>query len=269
MIRISLSFFYNLGAVLRPIATIQSGVTLGSVWGALYQAQTELNSLLITDWFIPAVKTATASGNKLHDALKKVTDRNDFDSVLSYVEIYDITSSIQEFETVLRASLFITDTYFVTGKAAYDTTTLIMNPEKMFPSDLGLKTPTAIPDIREAGKCLAFELSTASGFHVLRATETVVREYWTSVSNGAKHPRLKTIGTYAAKMEELGIGKDKVIATLKQISNLHRNPLIHPDESLTLEDAITLLGICQSAISAMLKEIPIPQSVIIPSPHSA
>lgn len=72
------------------------------------------------------------------------------------------------------------------------------------------------------------------------------------------HPKPKTMGTYARKLEELKKGDKKTIAALKQLTELHRNPLIHPNDALTLEDAKALMGMCQSVVSAMLKEIPAP-----------
>lgn len=256
LIRISLTFFYTLGSKLKPLLNIVPETSLGEVWNTLYDAQSEVQALLETDWFTPAVRTAQPAGTRLFNALKAITDRSDFGENLTYIDVFNIQDALKEFETTLCAALYVADTYFVSAKAAYDTTTLITNPEKMFPSELITKIPKVIPEIREAGKCLAFELSTAAGFHILRATETVVREYWTAVSNGKPHPYTKTIGKYAHAMEKNRIGKKKVIETLKQIADLHRNPLMHPDDTLNNEDAIHLLGICISAITVMLKEIP-------------
>jgi hypothetical protein len=69
-------------------------------------------------------------------------------------------------ETIINAELGVADSYYVTRKAGYDTSVLISNAEVMFSKDLPQKVMLAIPDIRESGKCLAFELGTAAGFHV-------------------------------------------------------------------------------------------------------
>jgi hypothetical protein len=57
-------------------------------------------------------------------------------------------------------------------------------------------------------------------------------------------------------MRHKSIGNAKVLAALQQIKDPHRNPLAHPEETLTLEEAVGLFGIVQSAVNAMLKEIP-------------
>jgi hypothetical protein len=157
----------------------------------------------------------------------------------------------------------------VSRKAGYDTAVLIGNAEQCFPSDLGSKVPLAIPDIREAGKCLAFELSTAAGLHVMRALETVLASYWSAVSGGKPQPRPRTIGSYLKQMDKLAIGNAKAKAALQQIKDLHRNPLMHPRESLSLDGAVQLFGIVQSAVGAMLKDIPTAPASIPTKPTSS
>ena len=256
MIRLSLSFFYNLGAVLRPIGGLAGAAKVGQVWGPLTAAQNDLHDLLRTEWFQPAIQSSVAKGSDLMNALLAITNRTDFDSEVGHQQAFAVTNALATFETVLNSELVRADAYFVTRKGAYDSLILVTDAQKHYPSTLAAKVPGAIVDVKEAGKCLAFELCTASGFHILRATESVVRAYWSTVSKGKPHPRLRTIGSYATLMREKGYGDVKVIATLFQIKDLHRNPLIHPQATLDLEEAIALFGICQSAISTMLKVLP-------------
>jgi hypothetical protein len=257
MIRISIPFFYGLGASLRQLDTIVGGTTkLSAGFVHLYTAKRDLESLFAAEWLMPALRSAFIPGQNLNKAITPITDRTDFDAPITHIEAYNVKTAVQEFETVLRNEMAVSDCYFVTRKGGYDTSVLIANAEKCFPSELATKVPRAIVDIREAGKCLAFELNTASGFHILRATESVVRSYWDNVSKGKPHPRPKTLGRYLGEMEKKDFGSKKARAALKQITDLHRNPLMHPEETLSLEDAVGLFGICQSAISAMLKEIP-------------
>ncbi len=45
-------------------------------------------------------------------------------------------------------------------------------------------------------------------------------------------------------------------ASLQQLARLHRNPIIHPEVILTVDEAITILGIVRSVIGAMLAVLP-------------
>ncbi len=258
MLRISIPFFQGLGAALQQIVGLRPDVVLSDVWFSLFNAESELDNLFAAEWFHPAVKNALAPGQKLRASLHVLTQQTDFQKKIEYMEAFNVTNALAEFQTVLRAELANADVYFVTRKAGFDTSVLISNAEKNFAADLAGKVPNAIPDIREAGKCLAFEMSTAAGFHVLRAVEAVVRAYWDAVAKGRKRPGQRNLGVYLKKMQDAKLGNAKVLAALQQIKDLHRNPLAHPEETLNLEEAVGLFGISQSAINAMLKDIPKP-----------
>ena len=66
-------------------------------------------------------------------------------------------------------------------------------------------------DVRSAGKCIAFELGTAAGFHLLRALETVVLVYRKHVmpGNPDPNPNNRNLGQYIKDMEENGVGERK------------------------------------------------------------
>jgi hypothetical protein len=151
------------------------------------------------------------------------------------------------------------NTYSVTQKRGYDSMALISFAESIFPPELGVKVPEAIPDIREAGKCIAFELPTAAGFHLHRANEAMMHRYYDQVSGGKPRPKNRNIGGYLAAMTENKYGDPRLIATLKDLNDLHRNPLIHPDQSLeSIDEAIALMNAIHTATVFMLKAIPTP-----------
>lgn len=262
--RLSIAFFYGTGAALRPLAGLTWNIKLLDAAGFLYPAAEALNGILNSPWFWPAVKSSYAPGQKLLAAINALIARTDYDKEIGWAQAHAVTNALTEFEGAVRAELAVADAYFVTRKGGYDTSALIGSPEVLFPIDLGRKVSDAIPDVREAAKCLAFELPTASGFHLLRATESVMRRYWAAVTGGKPQPKNRNLGACLGRMKELKVGSPKVLAVLEQIKDLHRNPLMHPEEILSLDDAIGLFGIVQSAITAMLKEIPEPPLPGIP-----
>jgi hypothetical protein len=68
---------------------------------------------------------------------------------------------------------------------------------------------------------------------------------------------VRNIGVYLNALKQAGKGDAKVLAALKQMTDLHRNPLIHPEAVLTLEEALSIMGVARSAIGAMLAELPV------------
>jgi hypothetical protein len=174
------------------------------------------------------------------------------------MDAYALNTAATEFETIFKGELHFSDAYFVVRKSGFETVVLIANGEKLFPDDLMAKAPGVIKDVQGAGKCIAFELGTAAGFHLLRAVEGVLRLYFDVVSKGHKRPKNRNIGSYLNLMGQLNVGNPKIISALTQLKDLHRNPLMHPEGHLTTDQAIGLWGISRSLISAMLDVIPNP-----------
>jgi hypothetical protein len=67
------------------------------------------------------------------------------------------------------------------------------------------------------------------------------------------------MGDYLKKMESLGCGDAKVIDVLKSLKDLHRNPLMHPEDSLgSIDEALSLYAAVRAAIGYMLERMPTP-----------
>jgi hypothetical protein len=187
-----------------------------------------------------------------------------------------VVGTLLDFQAVLREELNISDTYVVAPKAHFSTTTLIENGELMFPEEIRNLLPSeAIYDIQQGARCFAFELPTAAGFHFLRAIEGVIRKFYDSLSNNSKRPTRAAMGIYIDELIKLNANPE-LVATLKQIKDLHRNPVNHPEETLDMIEAQMLTGIMQSAIFAMIqivktkqKQLPapvVPSEVTSPTP---
>src|SRR5262249_1617525 len=62
-------------------------------------------------------------------------------------------------------------------KGIFSTNDLIENAENAIPKAIRDAVPAeALDDWKQAGKCIVFELPTAAGFHLIRATEAVIRK---------------------------------------------------------------------------------------------
>jgi hypothetical protein len=71
------------------------------------------------------------------------------------------------------------------------------------------------------------------------------------------------MGEYLNEMDKKKIGDDRVKTALRDLKNLHRNPLIHPEHSInTAEEAIALMNGVHNVMVYMLQEIP----AIAPTP---
>jgi hypothetical protein len=260
MLRISLPYVYEFSWQIQQLRTLQMDQTLSSCRYTLFTAQSSLETFLYGSVYSGAIRAAQSTGAKLIEAIKKLTASDtaqDNDRTLDWVDVWSITHALDQFENVLVAEMNTRDAFFVTKKRAYDTTDLIDRAEILLPIEFAIKAQEAIDDVRQAGKCLAFELPTAAGFHMMRALEHVLRLYYDVASGGAPRPENNNMGVYLNELSNNNWGSEKVRACLRQIKDLHRNELIHPDITLSLDDALGLWGIVQSAIGAMLPDLPI------------
>lgn len=258
-------YLYRLGAALHPLSELR------------YESEWEKNPQTYRDAYFPLVAAETALDEFLHRSVfqvrsclqkgvellnrvrvlkQRLVEAETPDAYIDMADAWPIQNALTDFEAAVSSELGVSNVYLVTKKGGYDTTDLIENGQALFQAVLARKVPDAIADIEQATRCIAFELPTAAGFHLHRANESVLKGYYDAVRGEHDHPKDKSMGVYLAAMEKHEIGDKRVRAALKDIKDLHRNPLIHPQHSLeTVEEAIDLLGAIRAAIGAMLPAI--------------
>ncbi len=264
MIEISLPYIYKLSASIQPLSKVEQGTSLlQAFYNSLWNAEIELNAFLNQSIYSYTLKALKAPGVDLLAAIRALTEVEEKEREVNFFEAYKLSNALTTFENVLTAEMNVNNAYWVTKKRGFDTSDLINRAEVCWSPELPSKVPESLYDIRQAGRCIAFELSTAAGFHTMRATELVFRHYWDAVTKSAPRPGLGNMGDYVVALEQQKKGDPKTVATMRQIKELHRNELMHPEAVLDMNMAIELWGIAQSAVTAMLREIPDP--VILPA----
>ncbi len=144
-----------------------------------------------------------------------------------------IIELVKQFEAVLCSEMPSKDVFYVTAKRGYATEVLLSKAEEALSSDV-IKNLVDfdIENIREAGRGLLFDRFTATGFHVMRAVESVARRYYFRITG--RDSSGKMLGAIAAELSDyfekqaaakistglLGL----VIGPLDQLCKLYRNP---------------------------------------------
>jgi len=264
--RIDGNYLYSVGSQIHPLSELKTGI--GASAGTSYvdaflpllMAESALEPFLLRSVF--NLRTSFQAGQSLLTAIRelraKITAETDPSKILDFADAYGITSRLTAFEAVLGAELALMPVYVVQPKAGYDTPALIESGRVCFPIDLATKVPDAIFDIEQGTRCIAFELFTGAGFHLHRANEAVLRRYWGVVASGKAPPKSGNMGDFLNEMEQNKFGDEKVRAALKDLKNLHRNPLIHPDHTIVdAHEAIALMNSIHVVMVHMLKEIPV------------
>lgn len=108
-------------------------------------------------------------------------------------------------------------------------------------------------DFKEAGRCIAFEVPTAAAFHLLRGTESVLRDYYKSI---IKRNRIKNLmwGPMIAQLRKRKtkpIPPEILLNNLDNIRKSFRNPTQHPDKIYDIQEVQDLLGLCIEVVNRM------------------
>ena len=263
MQRLNTDYFYKLGWKVDPIGEISPETTRFNTYVKLIWARAALVDF-ISEPIVPAPLSKTAARG-LVEAIDVVMPAKeelpkDMDAAIG-TSVASLEERLRQFEAILAAELQQLETFVTAQKGIFDTKSLVDNAENMFSNDVrSWLSEQAVTDIRQAGRCLAFELSTAAGFHLARAVEDSIRKYYQEISGEAyalkKHA---TWGDYIAALKKKK-ADEKVLNALDQMRDLHRNPISHPDVNLETDEAMMLVGLVQSAIVAMAVSSPVERS---------
>ena len=269
MQRVDGNYLYQVGAAIHPLSELRAyampgghATTIGNARYVLYLAEAALEPLINRSVF--RLRTSAQPGYALLAAVRALKTKVDaapedqLSNTIAWGDVYPVSSALTAFEAVLGAELALMPLYVVMPKAGFDTSVLTEAGARCFPDDVWTKAPDAVPDLMQGTRSIAFELFTAAGFHLHRANEAVLRRYWDAVTKGAPRPENRNMGDYLKAMNDKNVGDTKVKAALKDLKDLHRNPLIHPEHSLeTADEAIALMNGVHTVMVYMLKEIPV------------
>lgn len=166
---------------------------------------------------------------------------------------------------VLDTDLGHQPVYCVFPKRAYDIQILTSDATQVFSGAVrAALTEEEEHNIKEAGRCLAFEVPTAAGFHLFRALDSVLQRYVRLVRGSL--PRNRNWGQYIKSLEDSGIDR-KITGVLFQIKEFHRNPIIHPEARLDVEEALSLVGVAESALSMMVADMDVRRPLELVDPR--
>lgn len=263
------AFLFENGDAARSFRRIFQGQERIDTWFNLNQGVNAVNSCVYQSIYRehfhgPLLNAANHLMELAEGYQGKIYPKEGEGEDLASWEINSLHSAYTKFETILISELQSLSSYIVTKKGGFDIEAMVDAGKLFFSRDLEAKVPAAISDLEQAMRCIAFEVPTAAGFHLHRANEAVLRAYWDHVTGGAKRPRQNNMGVYLVELEKLDKGNKSVRAHLQSIKDFHRNPLMHPEQSLeTVEEAIDLMAAIRCAIGYMLKEIPVPTSPLV------
>ncbi|TET45414.1 hypothetical protein E3J62_07610 [candidate division TA06 bacterium] len=196
--------------------------------------------------------TLRAAGD-LRAFLRKIKDRKT-GAKLTKSEAAELRRIITSLEKTFRAEAKGIHSFFTTDKMI-SMQKLTAKHEALFPKGVFSElSEIAKYDVGEAGLCIAFDRATAAAFHILRATEAVVREFYYRI---VKRNRVSVL-TWGNITSDLSKRKRKpspvIMKNLDYIRDNFRNPTAHPEARYNIEQAQSLFNLCIDAMSKMIKD---------------
>jgi len=158
-----------------------------------------------------------------------------------------------DLQRTLQAEALGNVAYVVTDKRL-DVRKLLGRSSELFaPEVFRQLPPVARYDFTEAGFCVAFERPTAAAFHLLRATEDVLRSYYCAI---VRRDRIDPL-LWGPMTEVLAKRRNpppaELLRNLDNIRLSFRNPTQHPDKIYDIQEAQDLFSLCVDVVNRMVR----------------
>lgn len=177
----------------------------------------------------------------------------------------NLHNSLQEkltaIDTTLDAELH-TKTGYILDDKRFSNEILIEDISKLFNKGYFSILPVIAQfDFKESGICLAFDRFTACAFHALRATEDVLKWYYTLVLSVTPNES-DTWGTFENGLKNaINIGSlipppsEPLMLNIGSIRKYYRNKTQHPQLMYSLDDSQDLLALCTKTTCELISDL--------------
>jgi hypothetical protein len=264
MIEPNIFNFYCFGADLKFLGQLEAGTKLRDNPRVIQEL---LNACNVASWFgtEELCKTyLTSSGTKLvhiKDLIQMMLQSSSGGAVAEAVSAYEaklLADEVKEFETLLSDELNKLPFFFLEDEKIGNLSVakLRKGASDGYPSEVRIRLTVACKsEIDESAKCLVFERSTASGFHILRSVELTIKQYLQSVPGFVMPPiNRQNWGEYLKLLKENNASRE-VTDQLHNIIFNYRNPLMHPEDTLDLPEAVSLFAVAQSMNEMLITDM--------------
>jgi hypothetical protein len=267
MKKVDLLYYFNLaqslGALRRVLFTDQ--LKAGTVYQLLKELRTHLEQFSSkAEGFNTCRHTVkavlTEAERLMREEFRNKEGIFQFDLVVEPWRLLDLSKALDAFQAVFTAESTDQEIYSVEQVSIYKMDALASKSSDRFPEEYKHVIPdAALLEFDNAGKCLAFNLPTASGFHALRGVELCILAYLER--REVNVDKLKTWHQYCQAIEKLeGLGVHpykpslKVAAMVSRMKDLDRNPLMHPQDTLDIGGADQLFNLSSITVIELAKD---------------
>lgn len=256
MIEVDIYSFFWLGGTTSVMQLLQSGVPLSVASARLAFARVALENLQSH----PAARLLPETSRTIAELLALINNLLPPDGTQGRIpdrqlvnEISNADRLISDLFRYMRDETKHLYLLCVEDQRCLSAFTLIEKIESCFPEKAWKRIDKdAKREFDESGKCLAVERYTGAGFHSLRGVECVIRQWIQEVTGSL--PRKRDWGHYCEVLKQNG-ADPSLVAVLDNIRTLERNPLMHPEDWLEVDDAIGIFNLSHTAIARLMSDL--------------
>lgn len=187
----------------------------------------------------------------LRGKLKKEPQNAKVDTKLA-AKVQEIIGKI---DSTLDAELKLSSAFMVTPKR-YPLDNLLKSPKDLFAAHVFDNLPALSRfDFQEAGRCIAFGVSTAGGFHIMRGMEGVLRHYYCSIIKRGRIAKPMWNDMIRHLRSRRDAPPRALLDNLDNIRINFRNPTQHPEARYDMDEAQDLLSLSIDAINRINKDL--------------
>jgi hypothetical protein len=241
--------YIGFGLTLRYLIDTQAGWHIQGEGHVVENAERVMRHL--QDLKLLVTYRASGQLKKMIDELKVLTP----ESRLTAEQASRLRAIMNDLRTVLAAEARGLFTYTVAEKRL-DVQKLLEDIGALFGTDVFFSLPDiARYDFGEAGLCVAFSRPTAAAFHLLRGTESMLRQFYCArVKRNRVTPLLwgPMVGHLRKRRNR---PPEILLNNLDNIRVSYRNPTQHPELRYDMDEAQDLFGLCIEVVNRMSRLI--------------
>jgi len=243
----SIYSYFFFGTAVRYLQDITSGSLVHKRGCILDNLDTIIN--MLNELKLIVSKRAASDLINFREKLKK----KDKSHKLTTDEALKLRNLMHDLRKTINAEISGLSAFVVTDKRIEVKKLLSDVSALMAPGIFDSLSNMARYDFKQAGKCIAFELSTAAAFHSLRGTESVLKDFYCFM---VKHKRVKPLmwGPMVESMRQRRKKPPEVLLNnLDSIRLTFRNPTQHPEKIYDIQETQDLFLLCIEVVSRMVK----------------
>lgn len=200
-------------------------------------------------------EVSIAGANKLRRFLSDLEEQEENEKIGESLSS-DLKKEMTPFEKIVFAESQTKHIYILPTRR-YNTDYLLNAPSLLFKRGVFEKvSELGRFDISSACRCILFGEGTAAAFHILRATEETLKQYY---FHHKKQKRLKNPmwGPMTSELRNKKTNKppEVLLNTLDMVRKSYRNPTQHPDAIYDIESSQDLFGVCIDLIGKMVVDL--------------